>query len=256
MARPLRDALVADQEVEIVPERLGEFGLAVEQVHNAQVGRQPCDIGVEHRAADPAALGLRPEPLEAAAEISRSRADRLRRHQRMIGRAGLAAPFRRRRRSRGSRGRGGRSGAGGGARRTGRRADVQALAEYRRRQDGRGQNCAGQTHQSGKCRHDVFISDRLWLGPTMGNPNVAGPLNAGALAARGSNWQAGCSERRGWREPALLIASYHQPTLARSWSGSKRSGTDLATTRIMTHPDFGNTETGLGAIRVPKSAFP
>ena len=80
------DALLADQEVEIVPERLGEFGLAVEQVHNAQVGRQPCDIGVEHRAADPAALGLRPEPLEAAAEISRSRADRLRRHQRMIGR--------------------------------------------------------------------------------------------------------------------------------------------------------------------------
>jgi hypothetical protein len=81
------DALLADEEVEIVPERLGEFGLAVEQVHNAQVGHQPCDIGVEHRAADPAALGLRPEPLEAAAEISRSRADRLRRHQRMIGRA-------------------------------------------------------------------------------------------------------------------------------------------------------------------------
>src|SRR4029077_1795811 len=87
--------------------------------------------------------------------------------------------------------------------------------------------------------------------PTLGNPNVAGPLNAGALAARGSTWQAGCSERRGWREPALLIASYHQPTLARSWSGSKRSGSDLATTRIMTHPDFGNTETGLGTIRVP-----
>ena len=96
------DALLADEEVEIVPERLGEFGLAVEQVHDAQVGRQPCDIGVEHRAADPAALGLRPQPLEAAAEISRSRADRLRRHQRMIGRARLAAPFRRRRRSRGS----------------------------------------------------------------------------------------------------------------------------------------------------------
>ena len=92
----VRDALLADQEVEIVPERLGEFGLGVEQIHDPQIRRQAGDIGVEHRAADAAALGLRPQPLEAAAEISRSRADRLRRHQRMAGGAGLAAPFRRR----------------------------------------------------------------------------------------------------------------------------------------------------------------
>jgi len=146
---PVLDAIVVDQNVEIVPERLGEFGLGVEQVHDPQVGREAGDIGIEHRAADAAALGQRPQPLEAAAEIGGGGADRLRRHQRMIGGAGFAAPFR----SRSRRSRRGRSSTGGRARRCRRRADVEPLPEYRRRQHGRGQNRARKAHQLVKSRH-------------------------------------------------------------------------------------------------------
>ena len=102
----VRDAVVVDQDVEIVPERFCELGLRIEQIHDPQVGREVSDLGVEHRARDAAALGLRPQPREAAAEIGGGGADRVRRHQRVIGRAGFPAPFRRgcrRRRRRGRR---------------------------------------------------------------------------------------------------------------------------------------------------------
>ena len=60
----LRDALVVHQEVEIVPERLGELRLTVEQIHDPQIGRQPRGIGGEGRrarcrAARPPATGAR-----------------------------------------------------------------------------------------------------------------------------------------------------------------------------------------------------
>jgi hypothetical protein len=47
---PVLDAVVVHQNVEIVPERLRELGLGIEQVHNAQVGGEPREIGIEHRA--------------------------------------------------------------------------------------------------------------------------------------------------------------------------------------------------------------
>jgi hypothetical protein len=125
----VRDPLLAYQQVEIVPERLGEFGLGVEQIHDPQIRREAGDIGVEHGAADAAALGQRPQPLEAAAEIGRGGTDRLRRHQRMIGGPGFAAPFRRR-----AGGRRRRRGGGARARRVEQVADVQTLPRYRRRQ--------------------------------------------------------------------------------------------------------------------------
>ena len=52
----VRDALIADQDIEIVPERLGELGLRVHQIHDAQVGREARDIGLEHLAGETAGI--------------------------------------------------------------------------------------------------------------------------------------------------------------------------------------------------------
>ncbi len=76
---PIGDALLAHEQIEIVPERLGELGLRVEQIHDPQVGREPRDIGIVQRARDAAGLRQRPESLETAAEIGGGAADRLRR---------------------------------------------------------------------------------------------------------------------------------------------------------------------------------
>ena len=54
------DPGVADQEVEIIPERFGEFGLAVEQVHDPQVRRQASQLRIENPAWNAAARRLRP----------------------------------------------------------------------------------------------------------------------------------------------------------------------------------------------------
>ena len=59
-----RDARVADQDVEIVPERLGELRLRIHQVHDPQVGREPARricrrSRARCRAWRPAATGLR-----------------------------------------------------------------------------------------------------------------------------------------------------------------------------------------------------
>ena len=56
----VEDGLVADQQfaaggdprlvhkdVEIIPERLGELGLGVEQIHDPQVGREPAHMALE-----------------------------------------------------------------------------------------------------------------------------------------------------------------------------------------------------------------
>ncbi len=72
------DAVVADQEIEIVPERLGEFGLGVHQVHDPQIGREPARIGVEGRAGDAALGRVRPQALDAVAESSAPRRGSLR----------------------------------------------------------------------------------------------------------------------------------------------------------------------------------
>ena len=64
-SRPVCDARVVHQDVEIVPERLGELGLRVHQVHDPQVGREPGDVLVEARARDVALGGERPQAFEA-----------------------------------------------------------------------------------------------------------------------------------------------------------------------------------------------
>ena len=99
------DALVADQRVEIVPGRFVEFRLGIEQVHDAQIRRQPGGIALEIGAADAAAFGLRPQRRDAIAEVGGGGADCFGRHQRMAGGARLPAPLARSARRRGNRGR-------------------------------------------------------------------------------------------------------------------------------------------------------
>ena len=36
----LGEAIVVHEDVEIIPDRLGEFGLRIHQIHDAQIGRQ------------------------------------------------------------------------------------------------------------------------------------------------------------------------------------------------------------------------
>jgi len=92
----VRDARIVYQDVEIVPERLGELRLLVDQVHDAQVGRQAARKLVEARARDVALGGLRPQTFNAGFESGGGRTDGARLHIRMAGRAGFAAPFFRR----------------------------------------------------------------------------------------------------------------------------------------------------------------
>ena len=80
--------------VEIIPGRLGEFRLRIEQVHDAQVGRQPGGKALEiRRARCRAARPAGHNAGEAIAEIGGGGADGVRRHQRIARGAGLPAPF-------------------------------------------------------------------------------------------------------------------------------------------------------------------
>ena len=65
------DALIVHQDVEIVPERLGELRLRVHQIHDAQVGREAADMLVIGGARDAALLRERPKAFEALLEIRR-----------------------------------------------------------------------------------------------------------------------------------------------------------------------------------------
>ena len=93
-ARPSRDARVAHQAVEIVPERLGELGLRIEQIHDPQIGRQTGDVW--HRrprarrrgaAASGHSASRQLRKFAAAARIASAVIER------MAGGAGFAAPF-------------------------------------------------------------------------------------------------------------------------------------------------------------------
>lgn len=54
------DALVGDQEVQILPRRLGELGLGIELVHDLEIGGKPGDRLVERGSRDAASGGLGP----------------------------------------------------------------------------------------------------------------------------------------------------------------------------------------------------
>ncbi len=91
----VRDTVVAHQEVEIIPRRFGEFRLRVEQIHNVQVGRQAGGEALVILARDAAPRRIGPQTGDAIVEIGGGGADRIRRHRRIAGSAGLAAPLRR-----------------------------------------------------------------------------------------------------------------------------------------------------------------
>src|SRR5262249_17416458 len=65
----VRDALVADEEVEVIPDRFGEFGLRVQEIHDAQLRRKLRHLPLEERTRYAAAFGRRPQAREAIAEI-------------------------------------------------------------------------------------------------------------------------------------------------------------------------------------------
>ncbi len=77
---PLRDPRIGDQNVEIIPNRLGELGLRIHQVHDAQVRRQIGGEAAEACFGDAAPMSLRPETGDAAVEIRGRAADGVRRH--------------------------------------------------------------------------------------------------------------------------------------------------------------------------------
>ena len=113
--------------------RLGEFGLRVEQIHQAQVGRETGGIALEGLARDAAPRRQWPQPGEAIAEFGSGGANSLCRHQRMARSAGLPAPFAR---------------AGGRGRRRGNRVGRRRLEQPGQpvvgivlRQSGAGKGC-------------------------------------------------------------------------------------------------------------------
>jgi hypothetical protein len=99
------DAILAHQQIQIVPDRLGEFRLGVEQIHDPQVRRERGGLRIEHGARYPAPLCLGPQRFETGMKICRGGPNGIGGHQRMSGGAGFSAPFRSaRRRRRGRRG--------------------------------------------------------------------------------------------------------------------------------------------------------
>jgi hypothetical protein len=88
-----RDAVFTHQQIEIFPERLGEFRLRVHQIHDLEIRRQPARLRIIRRARNAAARGFRPQPFKALAEIRGRIADRIRAHQRMTRGAGFSAPL-------------------------------------------------------------------------------------------------------------------------------------------------------------------
>ncbi len=55
-----RNAFLGNQEVEVLPQRFLELRLRIEQVHDAQIGRQPRRVPVKTLARDAATRGGRP----------------------------------------------------------------------------------------------------------------------------------------------------------------------------------------------------
>ena len=94
IALSVGDARVGDQDVEIVPGRLGELGLGVEEVHDAQVGRDPASNCSNTWRDTLRRSRQRPDAFEASAEIRRRGADGGRLHQRMARRAVLRRSIR------------------------------------------------------------------------------------------------------------------------------------------------------------------
>jgi hypothetical protein len=92
----LGEPVVVHENVEIVPDRLGEFRLRIHQIHDPQIGREAGGETLETGLRDVAACGIRPHRSHALIEIGGSLADRARGHQGMAGGAVLAAPWRRR----------------------------------------------------------------------------------------------------------------------------------------------------------------
>ena len=71
------DAIIVHEVVEIVPDRFLEFGLAVQKLHDLEIGREPARRRVEGAPGDAALRGVRPQRLEATVEIGRRGSDRL-----------------------------------------------------------------------------------------------------------------------------------------------------------------------------------
>ena len=92
----LGEAVVVHQNVEIVPDRLGEFRLRIHQIHDAQIGRETGGEALEALLRNAAACGIGPHRGHATIEIRSRLADRARGHQGMTGGAVLAAPGQRR----------------------------------------------------------------------------------------------------------------------------------------------------------------
>ena len=64
----LGDPRFAHQRIEIVPKRLGEFRLGVEQIHDAQVRLETRRVGFEGLPRDPALGRQRPQAFQAFLE--------------------------------------------------------------------------------------------------------------------------------------------------------------------------------------------
>jgi hypothetical protein len=77
------NALVADQEVEILPHRPRELRLRIEQLHDLELGLEAAGGELEGAHRNAALLRQRPKRGEASPEIGGGRQDRLGRHQRM-----------------------------------------------------------------------------------------------------------------------------------------------------------------------------
>ncbi len=166
------DARLADQHVEIIPERLGELRLGIEQIHDPQVRRQAAHVAVVDCPRDVAARRQRPQSFETAGEIRRCLADRLRRHGGMARRSGFAAPLRSGRSPSGRR----RVRGAGGRRALKQRADVEALGLHHPGCAGRHQCCGQQARNSstsGQCR----LPEIVQISPSCGMLGCAlGPV--------------------------------------------------------------------------------
>ena len=86
------NSFVGHQDVEIIPERLGELGLIVEQIHDPQVGRERGGVILKDGPRNSAAGRRRPYALDAGMKIFGRRANRLGCHQRVARSARFAAP--------------------------------------------------------------------------------------------------------------------------------------------------------------------
>ena len=90
----LLDALIRDQDVQIVPEGFGKFRLVVEQVHDPQIGRERSGVIVKHASRNAAPRRLRPQLVNAGMKVCRRCPDCVGGHQRMTRGARFPTPGR------------------------------------------------------------------------------------------------------------------------------------------------------------------